>query len=57
MRLVTLPYQRPDRGDTLSWVHWFNHERLHGTLGDIPSVEFEAAYNQQAEPNQPVGIQ
>jgi putative transposase len=26
---------------TLGWVHWFNHERLHGTLGDIPPAEFE----------------
>jgi putative transposase len=42
---------------TLGWVTWFNNERLHGTLGDIPPVEFEAAYDQQAETNQPVGIQ
>ena len=21
---------------TLSWVHWFNHDRLHGHCGDIP---------------------
>ena len=27
---------------TLEWVHWFNTERLHGNLGDIPPVEFEA---------------
>ena len=42
---------------TLSWVHWFNHERLHGTLDDIPPIEFEAAYHAQAQPNQPVGNQ
>jgi putative transposase len=29
---------------TLSWVHWFNHERLHGTLGDIPPAEFETLH-------------
>jgi len=29
---------------TLSWVHWFNHERLHSHCGDLPPVEFEAAY-------------
>jgi hypothetical protein len=23
---------------TLGWVHWFNSERLHGTLDDIPPV-------------------
>ena len=30
---------------TLSWVHWHNHERLHSYLGDVPPVEFEAAYD------------
>ena len=29
---------------TLSWVHWFNEERLHGYCGDIPPAEFEAAF-------------
>lgn len=32
---------------TLGWVDWFNNTRLHGTLGDIPPVEFEAAYYAQ----------
>ena len=27
---------------TLSWVHWFNHDRLHGHCGDIPPAEYEA---------------
>ena len=26
---------------TLSWVHWHNHHRLHGYLGDLPPAEFE----------------
>jgi putative transposase len=26
---------------TASWVHWYNHERLHSSIGDIPPVEFE----------------
>ncbi len=42
---------------TLGWVHWFNSERLPGTLSDIPPVEFEAAYHHQQETSQPVGIQ
>ncbi len=42
---------------TLGWVHWFNHERLHGTLSDIPPVEFEAAYHHQQHANRSVGIQ
>ncbi len=27
---------------TLGWVHWHNTQRLHGYLGDLPPVEFEA---------------
>jgi integrase-like protein len=26
---------------TVEWVAWFNHQRLHETLGDIPPVEYE----------------
>lgn len=29
---------------TLSWVHWFNTERLHGHCGHVPPAEFEAAH-------------
>jgi putative transposase len=29
---------------TLEWVHWFNHKRLHSSIGDVPPIEFEAAY-------------
>lgn len=42
---------------TLGWVHWFNAQRLHGTLGDIPPAEFEAVYHDLQHPNQPVGNQ
>lgn len=24
-----------------SWVHWYNHERLHSSIGDIPPAEYE----------------
>jgi putative transposase len=43
---------------TLSWVHWFNHDRLHGHCADVPPAEFEAAFYaaQQADPIG-VGIQ
>jgi transposase InsO family protein len=30
--------------DTLEWVDWFNHRRLLEPIGDVPPVEFEAAY-------------
>ena len=31
----------------VEYVSWFNHERLHGSLGDIPPVEFEDLYVRQ----------
>jgi putative transposase len=39
---------------TLSWVHWFNEERLHGYCGDIPPAEFEAAFYAAQQPALPV---
>jgi putative transposase len=38
----------------LGWVHWFNTERIHGTLDDVPPVEFEAAYVATQDANHPV---
>ena len=29
---------------TLVWVDWYNNERLHSSLGDVPPIEFEQAY-------------
>lgn len=29
---------------TASWVHWYNHQRRHSSIGDIPPTEYEAAY-------------
>jgi putative transposase len=29
---------------TLSWVSWFNNDRLHGHCDDVPPAEFEAAF-------------
>ena len=29
---------------TASWVHWYNFERLHSAIGDIPPAEHEQAY-------------
>jgi putative transposase len=43
---------------TLCWVEWFNSERLHGYLGDIPPIEFEKVYYALEETDQQlVGIQ
>jgi putative transposase len=30
--------------ETMSWVHWYNHQRLHGFCGDIPPVEYETEF-------------
>ncbi|MEU3098564.1 hypothetical protein ABZ690_28365, partial [Streptomyces sp. NPDC006967] len=26
------------------WVDWYNHRRLHGEIGHVPPVEYEANY-------------
>ena len=33
--------------ETLRWVHWYNRKRLHGTIGNRPSDEAEAAFHEQ----------
>jgi putative transposase len=40
---------------TLSWVHWFNEQRLHGHCGDVPPAEFEAAFY-AAQQTDPAGV-
>jgi putative transposase len=40
---------------TLSWVHWFNEQRLHSWCGDIPPTEFEAAFYAAQQPD-PAGV-
>ena len=37
---------------TLSWVHWFNENRLHSSIGNLPPLEYEAAYYRQNDPAQ-----
>jgi putative transposase len=32
---------------TLSWVHWFNTTRLHGSIGNIPPIEYEQNHYRQ----------
>jgi putative transposase len=31
----------------VKWVGWYNHQRLHSELGDVPPVEFEFAHQLQ----------
>jgi len=40
---------------TLSWVHWFNEDRLHSHTGDVPPAEFEAAFY-AAQQTAPTGV-
>lgn len=40
---------------TLSWVHWFNHDRLHSHCDDVPPAEFETAYYDQQQAS-PIGV-
>jgi putative transposase len=35
--------------ETAAWVHWWNTGRLHSACGDVPPVEYEAAYHQRLE--------
>lgn len=37
---------------TLSWVHWFNETRLHGSIGHVPPIEFEQDYYRHINPQQ-----
>ena len=42
---------------TLEYVDWFNHRRVHGEIGMIPPVEFEAAHYHQSTPAAMAGTQ
>ncbi len=41
------PWRTADQVElaTAAWVSWWNRERLHGACGDVPPVEYEAAYH------------
>jgi putative transposase len=39
----------------VEWVSWFNHDRLHSSIGDIPPVEFEQAYRERVGAAPPPG--
>lgn len=37
---------------TLNWVHWFNNNRLHSSLGYVPPIEFEQQHYRQNDSQQ-----
>ena len=39
---------------TLGWVHWHNHQRLHGYLGDQTPAEFEKTPYAEIRTDQPL---
>jgi putative transposase len=58
-----LIHQRAWRGlddvefETLEYVDWFNHRRLHGEIGMIPPAELEATHYHQSPPVAMAGTQ
>lgn len=62
MVLDALEMARRSRGSrrlvelaTLSWVHWFNEDRLHSHCHDVPPAELEAAFY-AAQQTSPTGV-
>jgi hypothetical protein len=41
---------------TVEWVAWFNHQRLHEALGDIPPVEYEQHHAPELALESPVSL-
>ncbi|WP_145969091.1 integrase core domain-containing protein, partial [Streptomyces hyaluromycini] len=41
---------------TAEWVDWFNNQRLHTAIGDIPPHEHETNYYAQLQPQPAAGV-
>jgi Transposase and inactivated derivatives len=39
----------------VEWVSWFNHDRLHSSIGDVPPAEFEQLYRERVDADPPPG--
>jgi putative transposase len=42
---------------TLNWVHWYNTQRIHGYIRDVPPAEYEATYHAQQRAKELIGNQ
>lgn len=40
---------------TYEWISWYNHARLHSSIGDVPPAEYEAHYYASLNAQAPVG--
>ncbi|MET3165576.1 UNVERIFIED_ORG: transposase InsO family protein [Arthrobacter sp. UYEF10] len=45
-RFTTWKSRQHVESETARWVHWYNTERLHTSIGDIPPTEFETTHQQ-----------
>jgi putative transposase len=58
-----LIHRRPWRGlddveyETLEYIDWFNHRRLHGEIGMVPPAELETTHYHQSTPAAVAGTQ
>jgi hypothetical protein len=43
--------------ETLEYIDWFNHRRLHGEIGMVPPAELEATHYHQSSPVAVAGTQ
>jgi len=41
---------------TLEWVDWYNHRRLHSSIGYVPPAEFEEMFYQQEQGEEKVAV-
>ena len=46
-----LERQKKFRGLMGTYLHWFNNQRIHGAIGDVPPAEHEAAWYAAAAGN------
>ena len=42
--------------ETLRWIGFYNHERLHEELGDVPPAEFEVIHSSDGRAREPCGL-
>lgn len=41
---------------TAEWIDWFNHQRIHTAIGNVPPTEYETTYYAQHQPQPAAGV-